>query len=166
MKNIVLVGFMGTGKTAVGKLLAKKLQRSFVDLDAEIEKQAGRSVAEIFSAEGEPGFREREEAAVAKVSLRKNCVIAAGGGVLIREDNVRALRKNGFLVCLTAQTDVIVKRISSPGHVRPLLKGAEPRDRIEELLKERAASYSKADVMVDTSSLSVKEVVDKVAKLL
>lgn len=166
MKNIVLVGFMGTGKSAVGKRLSERLGRPFVDLDERIEREAGRPIREIFAAEGEPAFRKREAEAVRRAAALEGHVIAAGGGVMTDEENVRRLKKNGLLVCLTARAEVILRRTSASRFMRPLLTGPDPAGRIEQLLTLRAASYAKADLTVDTSDRSVDEVVDEVARTL
>lgn len=161
-KNIVLVGFMGTGKSAVGKLLAERLGRAFVDLDRKIEKEAGRAVAQIFQGEGETGFRKREREAVRQAAALEGHVIATGGGVMMDEENVRLLKGSGWLVCLTASPDVILRRTMATLRIRPLLSGGEPRERIEALLKLRAPFYAKADVAVDTSNRPVKEIVEEI----
>ena len=163
MNNLILVGFMGTGKSAVGKLLAKKLRRPFVDLDERIEKEAGRSIPEIFASEGEDGFREREMKAVLEISRLSGCVIATGGGVMLKEQNVEALKKSGLLVCLRARPDVILQRTLSEVSSRPLLAGENPKKRIEELLKVREPFYARADVSVETSDRPLEAVAAEIA---
>ena len=163
-QNIVLVGFMGTGKSAVGRMLAKKLNRPFLDLDREIEKQAGRSIPQIFALEGESGFRKREAEAVARSAGVKGHVIATGGGVMTDEANVQTLKNSGFVICLTASPEVILKRTEASVPSRPLLSGTDPRERIEELLKLRAPFYAKADVTIDTTDRAVQEVVEEIAQ--
>lgn len=164
MRNIILVGFMGTGKSAVGRLLARRLKRPFMDLDRWIEKKAGRTVAQIFSGSGEAQFRELEAQAVQEVTPRSGQVIAAGGGVLLRDENVKRLKENGLLVCLTASADVILKRTLASPTSRPLLNGPDSKERIEELLALRALSYAQAHVTIDTSGLLVEEVVEEIVK--
>lgn len=161
-KNIVLVGFMGTGKSVVGRELARRLGRPFVDLDRRIEKEAGRPVAQIFGGEGEAGFREREREAVREAAALEGHVIATGGGVMVDEENVRRLKGSGWVVCLTARPEVILQRTAATLQTRPLLAGGEPRERIESLLKLRAPFYAKADVAVDTSDRPVQEIVEEV----
>ena len=163
-RNIVLVGFMGTGKSAVGKLLAERLGRPFVDLDRKIEKEVGRTVAQIFQGEGENGFRKRERDAVLQAAALKGHVIATGGGVMMEEENVRLLKASGWLVCLTASPEVILHRTTAALQTRPLLGGGEPKGRIEALLKLREPFYAKADVAVDTSDKPVKEIVEEIEK--
>lgn len=164
MKNVVLVGFMGTGKSAVGKLLAERLGRPFVDLDRKIEKEAGRSVAQIFQQDGEPGFRKREKEAVRQAAALREHVIATGGGVMMDEENVRLLKESGWLVCLTASPEVILHRTTAALQTRPLLGGGKPKERIEALLKLREPFYAKADVAVDTVDRPVKEIVEEIEK--
>lgn len=155
---------MGTGKSAVGRLLARKLKRPFVDLDARISKEAKRSVPQLFAVEGEPGFRKRESEAVECVSDLKGHVIATGGGVMLNESNVRALKRNGTLICLTASVEVILQRTFTSLPSRPLLNGPDPRGRIEELLRLRAPYYARADWTIDTSGRSIQEVADEILK--
>ena len=166
MKNIILVGFMGTGKSAVGRALAKKLKWPFIDLDERIEKEARCSVAQIFSTEGEAGFRQREARAVEKAAKTSLSVIATGGGVMLDQENVRLLKESGTVVCLTAQPEVIAQRTLASLPSRPLLNGVgiSPRERIEELLKVRAPFYAQADVVIDTSDKSTQDVVEEIFK--
>ena len=162
MRNLILVGFMGTGKSAVGKLLARRLNRSFVDLDRKIERDAGRPIPQIFAEGGEASFREREARAVKEAVELKNHVIATGGGVMLREENITLLKKCGRLICLTASADAILQRTLATLSSRPLLAGHEPRQRVEELLKLRAPFYAQADVTIDTSDKSVDQVVEEI----
>jgi shikimate kinase len=169
--DILLVGFMGTGKSVVGKRLAARLGRRFVDLDAEIAAAAGQSIPEIFAAEGEGGFRDRETAALRALAeeatdQRAARVIATGGGVLGREENVALLRRLGTLVCLTARPAVILER-TRPWRDRPLLAGApDPATVVERLLAERAPRYALANHAIDTSDRSVEEVVEEICRAL
>ena len=163
-KNIVLVGFMGTGKSAVGRLLAKRLDQPFVDLDERISRQAGRTLPEIFQSEGEPAFRKREREAVRWASGLKGHVIATGGGVMLDGSNVRDLKRFGWLVCLMARPEVILERTFSSLPSRPLLKGSNPRQKVEELLQLRQLHYAQADVAIDTSDRSIQEVVKEILK--
>ena len=160
----MLVGFMGTGKSVVGKLLAERLGRPFLDLDRKIERVAGRAVAQIFEGEGEAGFRKREREMVREAAALEGHVVATGGGVMMDDENIRLLKGSGWLVCLTASPDVILRRTSAALQNRPLLGGGEPRERIEALLKLRAPFYAKADVAVDTSDRPVKEIVEEVLR--
>ncbi len=164
MNNIYLVGFMGTGKTVVGKLLAKKLSRKCFDLDKLIEDKEGVSIPEIFSRNGEAYFRRLEKEALKKASNDKEVVVSCGGGVILDKDNIKLMKKTGMLVCLNAAPKVILKRISG-NKGRPLLNVDNPLKRIELLLKMRAPFYAEADKTVNTSQLTIKEVVAKIAKM-
>lgn len=161
MKNIALVGFMGTGKTTIAVLLADKLNIDYVDIDARIEAAECMAIADIFAAKGEQYFRRMEKDIVAQVSLLENKVIACGGGVVLDEENIKNLRKNGKIICLQASPEVILKRTKDYKH-RPLLNVESPELRIRDLLEERKHYYAKADYIVDTSKLSVQEVTAKI----
>lgn len=164
MKNIVIVGFMGTGKTVVAKILARKLGREFLELDAVIEKNEGMSIRDIFEKKGEPYFRKLEKDVVKKASARESLVISAGGGAIIDEENLNNLRKNSIIICLEASSDVILKR--TKGNVcRPLLNVPDPKKRIEELLRERAPYYKKADRSVNTDNFTPDQVAEKIFSL-
>jgi len=165
MKNIVLVGFMGTGKTAVAKLLARRLKMHYVCVDDLIEKHEGHPITDIFSASGEEYFRKIESEIIRDISDKSGQVIDAGGGAVLKEENVKNLKKNGILVCLTATPDVIYDRIKSQG-TRPLLNVLEPKKKIQELLLKRAQYYAKADFTIDTSDLTVEQAVEKIKKIL
>jgi len=162
--NIYLVGFMGTGKTAVGKELAKIKKWRFVDLDELIELRNKRSILDIFAKDGEPYFRRIEKQTLIEVAGEKKFVVACGGGIVIDKDNIRIMKETGMIFCLSAPLDVILKRTSRYAH-RPLLNVAEPKKQIELLLKLRAPYYALADKTIDTSKLSIKEAVDKIIKL-
>ena len=165
MMNIYLVGFMGTGKSAVGKELAKKKKWQFVDLDELIESEEKRSIPEIFAKDGEPYFRKIEKKSLKQVSTQKKFVVACGGGIVINSENIKIMKQSGIIICLTAVVDIILKRTNSFTH-RPLLRVANPKKQIELLLKLRAPYYAKADKTIDTSQLSLEEVTDKVLKLI
>lgn len=162
MENIILVGFMGTGKSAVGQLLARKLGRSFVDLDERIEKAAGKPIPVIFAEQGEAGFRKLEAEQVREAARLKQHVISTGGGVVLNEENVRALKASGIMVCLTARPDVILQRTLPTRSARPLLAGEDPGKRIEELMKLREPFYARADITVESSDRSIEDLVDEI----
>ncbi len=164
MKNIVLLGFMGTGKTAVGKRVAEKLEMEYLDIDDLIEKEAGMSISEVFSRFGEEYFRNLESKIAGQVSAYENKVIAAGGGIVLRKENLDNLRRSGILICLTARPEVILERTKKEHH-RPLLEVDYPLETIKELLAYRAPFYAQADHSLDTSDLTVEQVVEKVIKL-
>ena len=153
---------MGTGKSAVGKMLARNLHRPFIDLDRQIEKEAGQTVQQIFARDGEPAFRQLEAKGVREATGLKDHVIATGGGVMCSEDNVQALKASGVLVCLTAGADTILERTSSSLVSRPLLAGGDPKERINELLKLRAPYYARADVTIDTTGRTLQEVSEEI----
>jgi shikimate kinase len=152
---------MAVGKSAVGRNLAKRLHKHFVDLDRMIEKRAGLKVREIFDAKGETYFRELEKQTLAEILKLPGHVIATGGGVVMDEENLRLLREKTLLVCLMASTDAILARVGN-GTKRPLLKGPNRRERVEELLKQRADKYAQAHIIVDTSQLTLQQVVDQI----
>jgi shikimate kinase len=164
-QNIALIGFMAVGKSAVGRTLARKLKRRFVDLDKLIEKAEGMKVREIFEQKGEEYFRKRESDVLASVLGETGQVIATGGGAIMNDANLAALRENAVLVCLTASTDVLMKRAGN-GAKRPLLKGSNRRERIEEILRQRQSRYGQAIACVETSELTVDEVAVKIIALL
>lgn len=155
---------MGTGKTSVGCLLAKKKKWHFVDLDEHIELSQQRRIADIFAKDGEPYFRMIEKKALKEVASQKEFVVACGGGIVLDKDNIKLMKKSGILICLSASAKEIFKRVSVNAN-RPLLNAANPRKRIELLLKMRAPYYMQADKIIDTSCLSIKEVVEKISKI-
>jgi shikimate kinase len=162
-KNIALIGFMAVGKSAVGRTLAKRLRRRFVDLDRVIEKSEGLKVREIFEQRGEAHFRQVEKEQLAALLARSGYVIATGGGVVLDDENLALLKDQTFLVGLTAATDVILSRVGN-GATRPLLKAGNRRERIEELLAQRQARYCQAHVTIDTSGLTLAQVVEKIVE--
>ena len=164
MRNIVLVGFMGTGKSAVGKLLAKKLNMDFLESDEMIETREKMSVKDIFEKKGEPYFRLVEKEVVKEASSRKNLVISAGGGAIVGEANLKTLKNSGIIICLKASPEIILKRTKDL-KTRPLLNVPDPKKQIEDLLKKREPYYNKADYSIETDNLSVDEVVAKVMTL-
>ncbi len=163
--NIILVGFMGTGKTVVAQALARKLKMKYVDLDDVIEADAGRSINEIFAESGENHFRYLEKQAAKKISSLDKQVIATGGGVVLDKQNVENLKKNGTMVCLTATPEVIYSSVKDQRH-RPLLNVNKPQEAIKRLLDTRQPYYAQADFTIDTSGLTVEQAVNKIVKLL
>jgi shikimate kinase len=157
--SIALIGFMGTGKTVVGKLLAQKLGKEFIELDALIEKKAGKSIPEVFRQDGEIGFRELEIEVVKGIAGRKNAVIACGGGVVLNTINIARLRLECVIACLTATPSVILQRTAADQTGRPLLAAGDKPAQIKELLKFRRPFYEKAaDITVNTSRLHAEGV--------
>jgi shikimate kinase len=156
---------MAVGKSAVGRALARKLGRRFIDLDRLIEKTEGMTVRDIFAQKGESYFRQLEKKVLIGVLQCQGQVVATGGGVVMDEENLKVLREKSLLVCLTASPEVLLKRVGN-GAKRPLLGGTDRRGRIEELLKLREKNYVQARVCVDTSDLTVNQVVEKIINLL
>lgn len=164
--NITLVGFMGTGKTAVGKRLAKRLDWAFIDVDAQVEKSAGIPISQIFSEHGEPVFRRLEGRWVKRLVRGDRQVLSTGGGVFINEELRGLLRASGPVICLTAKPEVIYSRVKHRIQARPLLRCDDPLARIRSLLRERAGAYAKADVIIDGSDLTTEAIVEKIWALL
>lgn len=155
--SVALIGFMGTGKTAVGKLLAGKLGRRFIELDDLIERKAGKSISEIFKHDGEIAFRELEIEAVKDIAGTKKAVIACGGGVVLNKINMDRLKKECIVVYLTASAGIILKRLSGDAGRRPLLAVPNRLDRIREMSRSRQPYYRQAaDIIINTSRLSAK----------
>ncbi|MFH1201861.1 MAG: shikimate kinase [Candidatus Omnitrophota bacterium] len=165
MKNIYLIGFMGTGKTAVGKALAKRLNLKFLDLDSLIEEKEGLKITEIFSQKGEPYFRKVEKGVVKEISQKSGLVVGCGGGVVLDNENLDNLKKTGIIVCLKASPRVILSRTKDTRY-RPLLDVLDPKAKIAELLNLREPFYAKADYQIDTSSLTIDEVVANILRLI
>ncbi|WP_456474081.1 shikimate kinase [Candidatus Pyrohabitans sp.] len=163
-KNLVLTGFMGAGKSTIGRAAAEKLGLRFIDTDEEIEKRAGMKISEIFQKYGEAYFRELERQVVEEVSELEGCVIVTGGGVVLNEENISNLRRKGVVVYLHAEPEVVYQRLRGDTS-RPLLRVAQPLARIRELLKQRSSYYANHDYSVDTSKLSVEEVVEEVVRI-
>jgi len=165
--NIALIGFMGVGKTAVGKALAKKLNRKFAELDLLIEQKAGKSIPEIFQQDGESAFRELEIEVTKEIAREKYLVIACGGGVVLNKINIDRLREESRIVYLTASPGVILKRISGEGGERPLLKGDNPSSTIQGLLRFRKPFYERAaDITINTSRLDINAVAEQIIEKL
>lgn len=164
MRNIVLTGFMGTGKTAIGRIVARLLKYEFVDTDQLVEEVTGLTINQIFQKYGEVRFRSEEALVVKKLANKKRLVIATGGGVVLDEENVKILKKNGTFVLLTTDPNVILERVSRR-NTRPLLAKGKTMDNILNLLKEREPYYKKcADLIVDTSSTSLDDTAEQVIK--
>lgn len=159
MKNIVLVGFMGSGKTAAGKRLAQKLGYKFIDTDEIIEKSEGKSITAIFNDEGEKRFRELEARIVRELSGIKGHVISTGGGIVTNSDNISNLKKAGLVVWLKTSPEIIFKRVAHQTH-RPLLNVENPLDEIRRLLALREPFYAEADLSIDTDRLEVEKIAD------
>jgi len=176
--NIVLVGFMGTGKTTIGRALADQLKRDFVDMDVELEARAGKPIPRIFAEDGEGVFRHMERDLVIELSRRpvrhrpalpddggSNLVIAAGGGIVLNPDNIRDFSATGHVICLKAAPDEILRRVSGSSQ-RPLLEQGDKSERIRKLLMARQPFYDAIPAQVDTTGKTVDEVVaDVIAQM-
>jgi shikimate kinase len=161
MKNIILTGFMGTGKTAVGKELSRLLNMKLIDVDSEIEKSEKMTINEIFTHFGEARFREIETEMVKKISQSKNVIISTGGGVVLKQENIDILKKNGVIFWLTASPETILNRTGN-SNKRPLLQTENPLTRIKELLSFRKPFYEKADIMIDTEGKSPLQIAEEI----
>jgi len=163
--NLVLIGYRGTGKSEVAKLLAKRLGMEAVSLDAEIVRQEG-PIPEIVAKHGWPHFRDIEAAVTKRVAARDGIIIDSGGGVILRQENVENLKRNGKLIWLRASVPVIVNRIES-GTQRPALtEGKTFTEEVEDVLRERTPLYeAAADHQVDTDHLDAEQVAEEVRRL-
>jgi shikimate kinase len=155
--NIALVGFMGTGKSTVGQLVASMLNFEFVDTDEMIEGMAGKRISEIFSSEGEERFREYERQVVQQLKDLEGSVISTGGGLITRAENLASLKEHALVVCLWCSPETIFRRVGHQSH-RPLLRVEKPLERIRELLNERAPAYRQADVLLNSEFRKAREV--------
>jgi len=165
MKNIYLVGFMGTGKTAVGEILAKRLAKKFIEMDAVIEEKQGFKIADIFAKEGEAYFRNLEKTLLGELSKREGLVISCGGGLICDQENLKLLKETGVVFALKASVSTIYQRTKDHAH-RPILNVGNPQEKIKQLLKERAPYYAQAQHSIDTDNLSPEEIVDKIVAIL
>ncbi len=163
MKNIVLTGFMGTGKSTVGVLLAKKLGRKFIDSDTVIIEREGRSISDIFATDGEKYFRQVESDVIYELSCLSGCVIATGGGVVLNQKNIENLRKNGVVINLSASVKTICERTCRNSE-RPLINQKTPQQ-IEKLLSERAQAYANNDFCVEVDGQTPMSVSDEIIEI-
>lgn len=163
--NVILTGFMGTGKTSLGKLLATKLGRPFVDIDKKIETEQKLSIPKIFELYGEEHFRELERIAVKELCERRGLIIATGGGTIKDEENLRLLKDSGIMICLTTEPEEIFARTARRGE-RPVLDGGgnERLETIKKLLAERKKFYDRADYQVDTTNWSPIQIIDDICR--
>lgn len=159
--KIALVGFMGTGKSTVARLLADRLGIGRVDLDEAIEREAGCTIAELFDAKGEAHFRDLESAVLARLMASdRPLVLATGGGAVLREANREVMLRSGFVAALTASPERIIERVSGDGS-RPLLRG-DVGERVRRLMEERRHAYDFAHIKIDTTDLTPEEVADRI----
>jgi len=172
--KLVLTGFMATGKSSVGPLVARRLGWQFVDSDAIIVARARKPVAQIFADDGETQFRKLEREVIAHLAGdRRRCplchgphpeVISTGGGALVDESNCAALKRAGVIICLMARPEIVAARVERSKTMRPKLAegGKSTLDRVKELMAERADAYARADARIDTSDLTVEQTAERV----
>ena len=159
--NIALIGFMGTGKSSVARLVGEQLRFEFLDTDELIEARAGKSITEIFAQNGESAFRQLERQLVAELASRTRTVIATGGGLPVDPANLDQLRQHALVICLWASPDKIFERVHNQSH-RPLLQDPDPRAKIRALLTAREPFYRQADVLLNSEFRSIREVAQQV----
>jgi len=165
--NIALIGFMGTGKSAVGLEISKLLGNELVEIDDLIAERAGKSIPEIFSEDGEAAFRKLEMEAVAEASRRNSVVISCGGGAVLEPQNVTRLRRNSVIILLTASLEEILRRAAQDGESRPLLNVSDREAKVRELLTFRYPIYIQAaDYVIDTSGLDPEEIAETIISCL
>ncbi len=162
MRNIALIGFMGSGKTSVGRALAELLGFRFVDTDELVEARVKKRITEIFEQEGEPAFRALEGAVVRELADAQGLVISTGGGLPTNPSNLDSLKSHALVVCLWASPEKIFERVGNQSH-RPLLNVPNPLDRIRQLLELRTPFYKRADVLISAEGRPVREVAQQVA---
>ena len=164
--NIFFVGLMGAGKTTIGKLLAKKLNKTFYDTDHEIEKKLGVKVAIVFELEGEEGFRKRETQMIDELTSKKNIILATGGGAVLSEENRRLLKERGKVIYLNAKPQHLAKRMAFDKD-RPLLQQGNMLDTLNQLYKDRHPLYlNVASFVVDTGQQKTQTIIHKIEALL
>ena len=157
IRNLALIGFMGSGKSSTGQILAGQLNFHFLDTDALIEERAGKSISDIFADDGEAAFREWEGKVVDELETLSESVISTGGGLAANDANLASLKTHSLVVCLWAGPEAIWQRVRHQTH-RPLLAGPSPQEDITKLLAEREPFYRKADILINTEMRSLKDV--------
>ncbi|MBU1862159.1 MAG: shikimate kinase [Candidatus Omnitrophica bacterium] len=165
MNNIYLTGMMGSGKSAVAKLLTERLKRTIVDVDALIVQHEGKSINDIFSKNGETYFRDIEKKILEKVVEQKNSIVATGGGIILAKENRDRMKHDGVVVYLKTSVDTLCKRLTRAKD-RPLLQGQSLQKKIDDLLKQRSKFYEEADYTIDTTDKTPQKVVEKIVALL
>ena len=165
-KNIVLIGFMGAGKTSVASCLAEQFAIPVIETDQEIVKREGMSIPEIFKTRGETYFRDRESDVFRDVKEGMQMIISAGGGAVLRDENVKNMKENGIIVLLTASPAAILARVRDSKD-RPLLNGNMNEDYISSLMEKRRKRYEEvADLVIDTTEKTVQEVCEAIVRAL
>jgi shikimate kinase len=165
-RSIVLVGMMGAGKSSIGRRLAARLSIPFVDADIEIEKQAGMSIADFFARHGEADFRRGEARIIARLLDGGPQVLATGGGAVMNADTRAAIKAKGVSIWLTAEVDVLMRRINKRKHERPMLQTADPAARLRELLVEREPAYALSDLTVQSREVPHEAIVTEIVMAL
>ena len=163
MKNIVLVGMMGAGKTTVGEFLSAKLNRELKDIDRVIEQEQKKSIIEIFTDDGEEAFRKLESETIEKFSNMSDLIISTGGGALEKANNLSNLQKNGIIIYLEADIEELFKRVKNETQ-RPLLKEQDPLEVIKKLIKKREKFYLMADITIITDNKSPEKITEEIIK--
>lgn len=159
-RSIILIGFFGTGKSTIGRRLAQELNWEFVDTDRAIEELTGLSVAEIFRVHGETRFHSEEALLVKRLSEKRDCVIATGGGTVLNPDNWELLARRGWMISLYAPVETILERVKARKSSRPLLKGG--KENIEELWLARQKVFAGADLTIDTTGKDVEQIAGEI----
>jgi shikimate kinase len=159
--NVVLTGFMGTGKSAVGRRVAERLRAPFHDIDAAIAKKVGQSISAFFAEKGEAAFRAEETQVIETLSALDGCVISTGGGALLVPRNRQLLQRNGLLVCLSAKVGTLLERLKEDVS-RPLLSGENRMQRIEDLMKQRESLYAECPVQIVTDGKTIEQVAEEI----
>ncbi len=165
-RPLILVGMMAVGKTHIGKMLARDLQKDFYDADAEIERAAQMTITEIFEQYGEIAFRDGEHRVIKRLLAKKECVIATGGGAFMDAQTRAHIKDTGVSIWLNVGQEELLKRIAKSPHKRPLLAGADKEQKISDLLNERMPVYAEADIHIDGTKKSAKQIVDDISKAL
>lgn len=163
-KNIVLVGLSGSGKTTIGKILNNYTNYAFVDTDAIIEKIENRTINNIFATDGEEYFRDIEAKITKDISLKGNQIISTGGGIVLREENLKNLKKNGVIFYLKTSVEILLKRLEGDNS-RPLLKTDDIKKKLENMLKIRNNLYEKADITIETDKMSAEETAKEILRI-
>ena len=159
--NLALIGFMGTGKSSVGRLVADQLHFEFLDTDDLIETRAGKTITQLFAQNGEIAFRELEGQLVEQLATRNRIVISTGGGLPVNPANLSSLKQHALVICLWASPEKIFERVREQTH-RPLLQGSDPLKQIRSLLAAREEFYKQADVLVNSEFRSLREVTQQI----